>query len=286
MIKKDALTTMMKGLIGDEKAAAKFADAISNTENGYDLELAFLVANGDNSSGIADATLRIIVPDYPTYYDGILMVPFVFGYDSKDKPFVYVSSKNMRPIRLSVTPNRPRPAVKETQQVSASDLRGEVTVSEYQPEVLTVGRTNSLKVKVNYKDIVPGTAVYLAAVPFDKGKYIFGQWQLTLPSIRATVVPTFSKDRSKTYGFAIENRPIEFSFPGSQTLEAGLIGVIVNGGSGVVEGTVSFSPPAYVNKYERIHLMPVLLVPTDSGNRVLIESDRLQGPKVLVAGGS
>jgi hypothetical protein len=286
LIEKDKLVVLLKSFAGDEQTAKKFADAVSDTDNGYDLVLAFLVATGDNTSGDADATLRITVPDYPTYYDGILIVPFVFAYDSKDQPFVYVSSKNMRPLRISVKPNRPRPVAKEIKQVLASDLRGEVVVSEYHPEVLVVGRANSVKVKINYKDLVPGTAVYLAAVPFDKGNYIFGQYALTLPSIKGTVVPTFSQDRSKTYGFAVENRPIEFSFVAGQTLEAGLVGTVVNGGSGVVEGTVSFSPPAYVNKYERVHLMPVLLVPTDSGNRVLIESDRLQGPKVLVAGGS
>ena len=286
-IDKDTIATMVKGFGIDQENSVKFADAIASSEAGYDLTLAFLASVADQSSGFAEATLTFTVPHYSNYYDGILITPFVFQYDSKGTPTVHISSDNMPPIRLSVAPNRPRLQKKDNRPLTAQEIGGSVEIVSYSPSnaVVYTGSRNVLKLDIAYEGLSPGASVYVAPVPSDQGKYIFGRYVLTLPGISGVVKPTVLDAQSPAYGIAIENQPISFPLTHGQTLEAGHIGTVSRGGSGRLSGQLSFIPPAYPNRYQRVHLIPVLLVSTRKGLAVLIESDRLTGPRVLVSDG-
>lgn len=287
VIKKTEIAKILEGFGVGKGQTNKFADAIATNAQGYQLTLAFLAAVGDKTTGFRDATLSIKIPDYPHYYDGILIVPFIFHYDETGVPTVYFSGKKMNALRVPVLPNRPKPKPKKTTQVRADQLPGEATVQRYSPSnaIITTGAANSLKLEVAYKNLAPGSAIYVAVIPTHKGRYIFGKYALTLPGIRGAVKPKFFDDTSPRYGIPIENKAIEVPFAGGQVLEAALVATVQSGGTGVIEGIVTFVPPPYATRYERVHIMPLLLIPTPSGIRVLMDTDRMKGPKILVSEG-
>jgi hypothetical protein len=289
LISRESLVKSFGSFLGNQKDGEEFADAISNRPEGYDFTLAFLTSVGEKGNGFSNVILNFKVPDYPQYYDAILIAPFVLLYNEDGSPTVYIDAKNMTSVKISVNPNRPKPPPTENKaSVSAGDIPGMAAISGYRPAnaVLATGRANDIEIRVRYKHLPPGTAIYVAPIPNTGDRYVFGGLSTSMGSLKAVVTPEFVDGVSELFRIPPEGRPLFFSLPffGDQKLEAAIVAVI-NNGEGEVTASMTFTPPSYARRYERIELMLLLLVPTKQGLRLLIDGERLSGAKLLVSEG-
>jgi hypothetical protein len=280
VISKEFIASLLGN--GDES----IIEAVCAGKEGYELTLAFLTSVASGSNGLEDVTLGLTVPDYPYYYDAILIVPIVLFHDEDGTQTIYFTNKNdndqMTAIRLPVQPNR-LSILKEEKSKEFDEIPGQALCTDYSPrnKALTIAKSNKLEVRIRYENIKPGTAIYVAMIPNSSDKYIFGSFSVT--NIKLASKPTFIDGVSKLFRIPAENKPIYVPGIGVASLEAAYIATIKDGGEGEVSGPITFTPPPYPLKYEWIHLVPVLLVPTDVGLRAVIDDQRIKGPKIRVS---
>jgi len=287
LIKNDMLEVLFKGLGIPEESVQKLVENIATSDKGYDLSMAFLASNGQKKSGHEKVKLGFKVPDYYHCYDGITIALFILTYDRDNKASIFTKTANMPGLKVPVKPYQPCPEEKKKEKkVTMEDISGNLRISAFYPTnaILYTGASNTLEVECTYTDLEENSAIYLAFLPStERNKFLFGQYLLTLPGIKGLVNPTFFESGSEFFRIPSEDAPIKVPFTSGQTLEAAQVGVVKKGGDGKIKGTVTFTPPPYTNRYRRVYLMPLLLVPTPAGNQVLMDTYRLEGKYVNVS---
>ena len=288
LIKRDTLAMMFDKLLGGGKDVKDLADGIvGNQEEGYRLFLAFLTSVGDRREGIEHTTVSFTVPDYPYYYDRVLIAPFVLTFDADGSQTAHYAGANATTVTVGIRPNRPVPAREAEIKGKTSDIPGKATITGFSPSnaVLATGARNTLNLRIDYQQLKPGTAIYVAPIAFSGERYVFGALTTTIGSYAASGKPDFIDNQSNLWRIPKEGRPLRVPFFGGQDLEAAFVTTVAKGGDGEATGQITFVPPAYARRYERVHLVPILVVPTDEGLRFLIDDGRLKGPRLLVSEG-
>jgi hypothetical protein len=284
VIRNDYLAKVVGQWAGDPAAAAKMAEGISGNKEGYRLFLAHL-ASLLRPEGIEAASLAFTVPDYGQYFDGLLIVPLMLTYKDDGSQTVTYAGARSTSIYLPVTPNRPEPAPERAAAPEA--IPGSAAITGFVPNnlVLVTGARNTVGVRIAYRDLQPGTALYVLAIPVSGNQYVLGALTSELGGLRRSGSPAFVEPPAAPNRGSATSRNLRVQVMGEEKIEAAFVSVVEKGGDGDAEAQVVITPKPYARRYERVHLVPVLLVPTAEGLRYLIDTRKLTGPKLLVSEG-
>jgi len=281
-------------------AKAKLAEALGSTlspEGARDLvetlsggrtevafHFAFLAALGRNRDGQVEAALEIQVPSLPYYYDGIEIMPALVVPEGGGQVSVRMT-RDMRSISLRVTPDRPRPTRRQRDEAAGASLgpstRATIRRVSGAETPALVGRSKTYRIQVAFEGLVPGTAVYVAPMPKDGEDFQFEGARARLGSFSLATRPELLGAARSLFAFAPSSQPIRFQGPLGQQLEAARL-FVADAAGGVREGELTLTPPAFPRLYGHLELMLAVVVPSDSGLRVLVDTERLRGMLVPV----
>lgn len=258
----------------------KFVNSVSTSDEGYDLSLAFLASNGNRNSGFEQTDLSFEIPDYPHCFNGVAIAPFIFYY-KEDTPVLFTKTENMPGLRLDVQPLQPCEPVEQNKKPEVS-FNGSLELTEFYPSDVTLytGMPNTIELEFEYSDLPDNSLVYVAFLPsVTKDKYLFGSNVLTLPNYSGSLVPDFFDNASAIFAIPKDDMPLKIPFYADQILEAGMLTKVDDGAQGSGKGTVTFTPPAYANRYRRVYLMPLVVSQNNSGTemRAHIDKERIEG---------
>lgn len=277
LIKENQVASALGSMFGSSpETVSEIAKSICGNKEGFGFTLGFLFSVGNKSSGSEDVTLSFTVPNYPKYYNGVIITPFILTREPDNSQTVYMNAKHMFSAKIKVKPNRK----KENQEnkVTYDDLPGIAKISSIKPSDASIipGSPNTIEYHIDYKDLKAGTAIYLGMIPKIGDKIITKVGSGSVSSMKGIGKLTFFDEKSPYLRIPIENSPALISPFG---FESALVSVIKDGGEGKTSGMVTFVPPVFAKTYQSIYVFPILIIPTSSGKRALLDK-RLEGVNI------
>ncbi|ARE39383.1 hypothetical protein RGUI_1242 [Rhodovulum sp. P5] len=287
LIKRETLAQAFAKALGSAEAGDSFADTLSNEEDGLRLVFAYL-ANGSVQPGQSDARLEFTIPDYPHYFDAVVISPFLMIFKEDGSQTVSFNGKTMTSLRIPVRPHRPAPAQKPDQGTRHPVIPGTIAILDDASlnTQVRVGQSKTLELSVRYRDVMPGTAIYVVPVAMSGGKMVGTKdgWTTSFDAggLSLTSKVAFIEGPSPIYAIPDDDKPIALSAVGGVQMEGALVSVVQDS-TGVATGVVSFRPPPFLVDYDWVRLIPVLVAPTDKGTRVALDTKRFTGIDVAVS---